>query len=347
MYSNGYHDRPQGDDALNLKNLATGRQEDAPPNVQGPIDIVLLSRRTPPEVGADQRIAVIAFIEGLRMSKFKESLMKKKQIWIEDSEKRPEKGRGKRPMEEARRRSPEPKSWSVLDRIRALVKGANVGGHSKFRRHHVFGRLPKAEDESGVDPASAQESPKKGKPNVRSVTFYKKDPPKVFKIGITLGAEHEKMLIRVIRKYRNIFAWEPKDMPGIDPGVVVHRLYVDPRYKPIKEKKRTFSEDKGEAIREEVNKLMGADAIRELRFPTWLGNVVLVPKPNRTWRMCTYFTPLTKLLPKIISHYPILDSSASYKEARDHEAKLKESFENVRKYNLRRINASLTKHPTS
>ncbi|GAA0154773.1 hypothetical protein LIER_12660 [Lithospermum erythrorhizon] len=86
--------------------------------------------------GTDQKIAVIAFIEGLMMSRFKESILKRKPlileevnehaykyIWIEEVEKRDEKGRGKHPMEEAHRRSPEPKIRSALDRIWAIDKG--------------------------------------------------------------------------------------------------------------------------------------------------------------------------------------------------------------------------------
>ncbi|GAA0155640.1 hypothetical protein LIER_13327 [Lithospermum erythrorhizon] len=99
---------------------------------------------------------------------------------------------------------------------------------------------------------------------------------------MTLGVEHEAMLIWVLREYRAIFAWEPKDMPGVDTVVAVHRFYVDPYYKPIKQKKGTFSEEKWEAIREEADKLLGVDAIRELLFPTWLENV---PKLNGTWRL--------------------------------------------------------------
>ncbi|GAA0177834.1 hypothetical protein LIER_29758 [Lithospermum erythrorhizon] len=66
----------------------------------------------------DQMIVVIAFIEGLRMSNFKESLLKKrhvslkkvnerayKYIQIEEAAKKDEKGRSKRLMEENHRRS--------------------------------------------------------------------------------------------------------------------------------------------------------------------------------------------------------------------------------------------------
>ncbi|GAA0157088.1 hypothetical protein LIER_14427 [Lithospermum erythrorhizon] len=81
-------------------------------------------------------------------------------------------------------------------------------------------------------------------------------------------------------------------MRAVDPKVSVHRLYVDPHYNPVKQKKQTFSEEKGEAILEEVDKLLGANAIRELLFLTWLANMVLFPKPNGTWRMCTDFTSI-------------------------------------------------------
>ncbi|GAA0186424.1 hypothetical protein LIER_33712 [Lithospermum erythrorhizon] len=83
-------------------------------------------------------------------------------------------------------------------------------------------------------------------------------------------------------------------MPGVDPAMSVHWLYVDPHYKPVNKKKRTFSEEKGEAIHEEVDKLLGENAIRELLFPTWLVNMVLVPKPNGTWQMCSDFTSINK-----------------------------------------------------
>ncbi|GAA0146942.1 hypothetical protein LIER_36420 [Lithospermum erythrorhizon] len=125
------------------------------------------------------------------------------------------------------------------------------------------------------------------------------------------------MLVRVHKEYRDIIKWEPKDMPGVDPEVSVQQLYVDPHYKTVKQKKWTFSEEQGEVIREEVDKLLGANAIRELLFPTWLANGVLVPKPNGTWRMCTDFTSINEACPKDFYPLPnidrLVDSSAGYK----------------------------------
>ncbi|GAA0154020.1 hypothetical protein LIER_12122 [Lithospermum erythrorhizon] len=40
-------------------------------------------------------------------------------------------------------------------------------------------------------------------------------------------------------------------MPSIDPAVAVHRLYTDPTFPPVKQKKKLFNDEKNTAIREE------------------------------------------------------------------------------------------------
>ncbi|XP_073153586.1 uncharacterized protein [Henckelia pumila] len=49
---------------------------------------------------------------------------------------------------------------------------------------------------------------------------------------------------------------------------------------PIKQKKRHFGPKKEEVIKKEVDELLKAGHIREVKFPTWLSNVVLVPKSS-------------------------------------------------------------------
>jgi hypothetical protein len=44
----------------------------------------------------------------------------------------------------------------------------------------------------------------------------------------------------------------------------------------------------------EVQRLLDAGFIREIHYPCWLANVVMVKKRNGKWRMCTYFTDLNK-----------------------------------------------------
>ena len=50
--------------------------------------------------------------------------------------------------------------------------------------------------------------------------------------------------------------------------------------------------------------MLEADFIREVYYPDWLANVVMVKKVNGKWRMCVDFTDLNKACPK--DSYPLL-----------------------------------------
>ena len=52
------------------------------------------------------------------------------------------------------------------------------------------------------------------------------------------------------------------------------------------------------AIKEEVQKLIAAKFIREVYYPDWLANVVMVKKANGKWKMCVDFIDLNKAYPK-------------------------------------------------
>ena len=54
---------------------------------------------------------------------------------------------------------------------------------------------------------------------------------------------------------------------------------------------------------EEVRKLLEANFIREVYYPDWLANVVMVKKANEKWRMCVDFTDLNRACPK--DNYPL------------------------------------------
>ena len=48
----------------------------------------------------------------------------------------------------------------------------------------------------------------------------------------------------------------------------------------------------------EVQKLQQMNFIREVYYPDWLANMVMVKKVSRKWRMCVDFTDLNKACPK-------------------------------------------------
>ena len=64
-----------------------------------------------------------------------------------------------------------------------------------------------------------------------------------------------------------------------------------------------FAPEQDQAIAEEVRKLQEASFIREVYYPDWLANVVMVKIASGKWRMCVDFTDLNKACPK--DNYPL------------------------------------------
>ena len=49
--------------------------------------------------------------------------------------------------------------------------------------------------------------------------------------------------------------------------------------------------------------MLEADFIREVYYPNWLANIIMVKKANEKWRMCVDFMDLNKACPK--NSYPL------------------------------------------
>ena len=82
---------------------------------------------------------------------------------------------------------------------------------------------------------------------------------------------------------------------------------IDPRVRPRKQKFWNMSHDKVAAVKVEVQRLLDAKVIREVKYPTWLANTVSVKKKNGKWRMCIDFTDLNKTCPKADFSLPRID----------------------------------------
>ena len=54
------------------------------------------------------------------------------------------------------------------------------------------------------------------------------------KIGTLTSPVIRQELTAFLRSNRDVFAWTYKDMPEIDPSVIVHRLNVSPSFRPIR-----------------------------------------------------------------------------------------------------------------
>jgi hypothetical protein len=84
---------------------------------------------------------------------------------------------------------------------------------------------------------------------------------------------------------------------GVNRDVIEHRLQVSPNAKPKKQKLHKMAEEKIQAAKGEVQRLLDVGFITEVTYPKWLSNVVMMKKKNGKWRMCTDFTDLNKRCP--------------------------------------------------
>ena len=83
----------------------------------------------------------------------------------------------------------------------------------------------------------------------------------------------------------DVFAWSPYEAPRVDSDFICHRPNVDLRCLPKKQKPCRSLEIHVNVVREEVDKLREAKAIKEVYYLEWLANTIVVKKKNGKWRV--------------------------------------------------------------
>ncbi|KAG5557203.1 hypothetical protein RHGRI_007467 [Rhododendron griersonianum] len=142
------------------------------------------------------------------------------------------------------------------------------------------------------------------------------DGTRSFLIGSALDEVEKTQMVEFLKGNMEVFAWTPYEMPGVSPNVIKHSLNVDPTRRPVVQKPRRSSALHADAVNEEVERLLDAGAIREVQYPTWLANPVVVRKKNGKWRVCVDFTDLNDACPKDCFPCPwinqLVDATAGY-----------------------------------
>ena len=105
----------------------------------------------------------------------------------------------------------------------------------------------------------------------------------------------------------DVFAWNPYEVPKVDPTFITHQLNVDPLVMPKKQKLRRLAKPHVEAMKEEVKKLKQVRTIKEVFFPKWLSNTVVVKKKIEKWRVCVDFIDLYRACSKDLFPVPKID----------------------------------------
>ncbi|KAL5803314.1 hypothetical protein ACOSQ4_031619 [Xanthoceras sorbifolium] len=139
------------------------------------------------------------------------------------------------------------------------------------------------------------------------VSIHPSFPDHKVSIGSRLPQNIRAKLVSFLMARHNSFAWSHADITGINPEVLVHRLQVGPDYPPVKQKRRKFSPERNKVINEEIQKLIDIGSVREVNYPDWLANVVILKKKSGKWRVCIDFTDLNKACPKDSFPLPHID----------------------------------------
>ena len=104
------------------------------------------------------------------------------------------------------------------------------------------------------------------------------DLEKFFQIEAQLPLQEREQLVQFLRKNIDVFAWNAYEAPGVDPSFICHQLNVNPSITPKKQPPWCPSKEHAEAIKNEVTKLKQAGAIKEVFYPQWLANTVVVKR---------------------------------------------------------------------
>ena len=142
--------------------------------------------------------------------------------------------------------------------------------------------------------------------------------PRPILISASLTETEKSELILLLKEFKDIFAWDYNEMPGLDPGLVAHTLNVDLEAKPVVQPARIFHTEIEGQIVKEVQKLLAAEFIKPIQHPRWLSNIVPVKKKNGHIRCCVDFRNLNKACPKDKFPLPNMDlliDSALYCDA--------------------------------
>jgi hypothetical protein len=101
-------------------------------------------------------------------------------------------------------------------------------------------------------------------------------------------------LLLFLDKNSDVFTWKTTNLKGVSRDIIEHKLQVNPTVKPRKQRLHKMSDEKVATAKAEVQRLLDVGFIREVHYPSWITNVVIVKEKNCKWRMCTDFIDLNK-----------------------------------------------------
>ncbi|KAL0415951.1 UNVERIFIED_CONTAM: Transposon Tf2-11 polyprotein [Sesamum latifolium] len=163
------------------------------------------------------------------------------------------------------------------------------------------------EEDAEDAPIELDEGVKATIDELKEVNLGNTEDPLPIYTSASLTQEEEWAYNTLLHEFKDVFAWSYKEMPGLDPKVVVHHLSVKKGVRPIKQGQRRFRPKLIPLIETEVNKLIEVGFIREVKYPMWISSIVPVRKKNGQIRVCVDFRDPNNACPKDDFPLPIAE----------------------------------------
>ncbi|KAM1935762.1 hypothetical protein ACFX15_019768 [Malus domestica] len=143
--------------------------------------------------------------------------------------------------------------------------------------------------------------------DLKELNLGTKEEQKPIFVSALLSADEVDEYYQLLSEYKDVFAWTYKEMPGLDPVIAVHHLAVKPGTRPIKQTQRRYRSELIPQIEVEIDKLIEAGFIRDVQYPKWISNIVIVLKKSGQIRVCVDFRDLNDACPKDDFPLPIIE----------------------------------------
>ena len=144
------------------------------------------------------------------------------------------------------------------------------------------------------------------------------DPePRPLFVSQLLCPELAAEIIGLLHEYKDCFAWDYHEMPGLPRILVEHELKIREGFRRFQQSPRRFSTEVQLKVKEEIERLLKAGFIRTAWYVEWLANIVPVLKKTGALRVYTDYRNLNLATPK--DEYPMPMSDLLVDGATKHE----------------------------
>uniref|UniRef100_A0A2N9GSW4 Uncharacterized protein n=1 Tax=Fagus sylvatica TaxID=28930 RepID=A0A2N9GSW4_FAGSY len=113
------------------------------------------------------------------------------------------------------------------------------------------------------------------KKDPEKIYFDPSEPEFYFLIRTNLSLVDREELIALLMEFREVFAWSVYEAPGVSLDLACHSLNISSEAKPVSQKRRKLTSERAKIVAKEVDRLLEANAIRPVQYPTWLSNTMI------------------------------------------------------------------------